>query len=117
MRCVIESNFAGKDGPDDSSHFVGQCNRRLVLSATGNKGEDPPALSVIMSSRPADHGAGAMDHRRSQAAVAALGDCAEMHLTAGAVFSRHQSESGCALMAVGKLMTVADGSQQGRTVG
>ena len=87
---------------------------RLPVAAPLGQRHRPAAEPVLLPGRSGQRGACPQDQQRSQITVAGLGDAPETLLAAGAVLSRHESEPGGELSAVGEVVAVADAGQPPR---
>ncbi len=86
----------------------------LPVAAPLGQRHRPAAEPVLLPGRSGQRGACPQDQQRSQITVAGLGDAPETLLAAGAVLSRHESEPGGELSAVGEVVAVADAGQPPR---
>lgn len=110
----VELDVLGEDDPDHAHQLVGERDDRLVLAATCDQLGDPATLGMVMPIRPADDRTRAVDEHDAQAAIAVLGDGAQLGLAASAMLARHQPGPCGATACVLEVLRVAEAGQQGR---
>ena len=102
----------GEHRPGHAGILGCDCDDGLPVAAPLGQRHRPAAEPVLLPGRSGQRGACPQDQQRSQITVAGLGDAPEALLATGAVLSRHESEPGGELSAVGEVVAVADAGQQ-----